>query len=215
MLKKEGLVQIHKDLLQGSEEWLEIRKGVATCSEFSNIITPARGEESKSIPKYAKKLALELFYEKLKEESFKSPAMLAGNELEKVARQLYQEKTFNIVEEVGFIKSDCGNFGFSPDGLIDEDGIIEIKTLEAEAHSEIILNNHMPLDYKCQIQGGLWISGRKWCDFIAYNHYCKNDSKKLLIFRIERDEAFIAELGRLAQKTIVIRDEILKQIKGE
>jgi len=197
---------------QGSDEWLQARMGVATCSEFSNIITPARGDESKSMPKYAKKLALELVYEKLKEESFKSAAMLAGNELEAVARQLYQEKTFNLVERAGFIKTDCGNFGFSPDGLVDDEGIIEIKCLEAEAHSEIILNNKMPDDYKCQVQGGLWISGRKWCDFIAYNHYFKNQDKKLLVFRIERDEDFIRKLEILAQRTIILRDQFLSTI---
>ena len=196
---------------QGTDEWLNLRKGVATCSEFSNIISPALAKESASLPKYAKKLALELVYDKLKEEAFKSAAMLAGNELEATARQLYQEETFNLVKEVGFIKTDCGNYGFSPDGLVDEDGIIEIKTLEAEAHSEIILNNKMPNDYKCQVQGGLWISERKWCDFVAYNHY--HPTKNLLIFRIYRDEEFIGKLKELAQKTIVLRDEILNKIK--
>jgi hypothetical protein len=190
-----------------------VRKGIATCSEFSSIITPAKGEESKSIPKYAKKLALELVYDKLTENTFKSAAMQAGNELEAIARQLYQEETFNIVEQVGFIKSDCGNFGFSPDGLVGNDGIIEIKCLEAEAHSEIVLNNAMPLDYKCQVQGGLWVSERKWCDFIAYNHYCKNHAKKLLIFRVFRDEEFIKSLAEFANKAILLRNEFLKNLQ--
>lgn len=199
------------NLIQGSDEWLQARKGIATCSEFSNIISPALAKESASLPKYAKKLALELTYDKLKEESFKSAAMQAGNDLEKIARQLYQEKTLNYVEEVGFIKTDCGNFGFSPDGLVEDEGIIEIKCLEAEAHSEIILNDQMPNDYKCQVQGGLWISERKWCDFIAYNHY--HPTKKLLIFRVKRDEEFIKKIAELAKKTIEIRNEILKKIK--
>lgn len=196
---------------QGTDEWLNLRKGVATCSEFSNIISPALAEESASLPKYAKKLALELVYDKLKEESFKSAAMQAGNELEAKARQLYQEETFNLVSQAGFIKTDCGNFGYSPDGLVGDEGRIEIKCLEAEAHSEIILNNKMPNDYKCQVQGGLWISEAKWCDFVAYNHY--HPTKKLLIFRIYRDEEFIGKLKELAQKTIVLRDEILSKIK--
>ena len=204
-------MQTHNDIIQGSDEWLELRKGVATCSEFSNIISPALAKESTSLPKYAKKLALELVYDKLKEESFKSASMQAGNELEATARQLYQEETFNLVKEVGFITTDCGNFGYSPDGLVVDKGIIEIKCLEAEAHSEIILNNKMPNNYKCQVQGGLWISEAKWCDFIAYNHY--HPTKKLLIFRIYRDEEFIGKLKELAQKTIVLRDEILIKIK--
>lgn len=200
------------DVEQGSEAWLKERMGVATCSEFSNIITPSKGEESKSITKYAKKLALEKVYEKLKEETYKSAAMIAGNELEAVARQLYQERTLNFVEQVGFIKSDCENFGFSPDGLVDESGIIEIKCLEAEAHSEIILNNEVPLDHIPQIQGGLWISERKWCDFIAYNHYHRNPDKKLLIFRVYRDEEFIRKLEILANKAILLRDKFLLEL---
>ena len=136
----------------------------------------------------------------------------------KVTRSLVyyirKEKTLNLVNEVGLIKSDCGNFGFSPDGLIDEEGIIEIKCLEAEAHSEIILDNKMPLDYKCQVQGGLWISERKWCDFIAYNHYHKNEDKKLLIFRIERDEDFIKKLEIAANKAILLRDQFLSKINS-
>jgi len=208
-------MQIH-NVVQGSEEWLELRKGVATASEFDNIITPARGDESDSIPKYAKKLALELYYEQTSEkEAFKSLAMQAGNEFEPLARQRYQEKTWNIVEECGFITSDCGNFGYSPDGLVGDDGIIEIKNLEAEAHSNILLNPVFPNKYKCQVQGGLWISGRKWLDFVAFNRFCKIPEKQLVIIRVERDEVFIAELARLAQKTIVLRDEVLKQIRGE
>lgn len=210
---------------QGSDIWLEHRKGVATASNFSSIITPATGKESASLPKYAKKLALELFYEKITESSFKSAAMQAGNDFEGLARQMYQEKSWNIVKttlldesgkeaSIGMFKSDCGCFGYSPDGLIDDDGLIEIKNLEAEAHSNILLNPVLPHDYKCQVQGGLWISGRKWLDFVAFNRFCKISEKQLVIIRVERDGAFIAELARLAQKTITMRDEILRQIKA-
>jgi exodeoxyribonuclease (lambda-induced) len=210
---------------QGSDEWLEHRKGVATASNFSSIITPTTSKESATLPKYAKKLALELLYEKTTESSFKSAAMQAGNDFEGLARQMYQEKAWNIVKTtlpdesgeerpIGMFKSDCGSFGYSPDGLIDDDGLIEIKNLEAEAHSNILLNPVLPPDHKCQVQGGLWISGRKWLDFVAFNRFCKIPEKQLVIIRVERDEIFIAELERLAQKTITTRDEILKQLKG-
>jgi exodeoxyribonuclease (lambda-induced) len=210
---------------QGSDEWLEHRKGVATASNFGNIITPATSKESATLPKYAKKLALELLYEKTSESSFKSAAMQAGNDFEGLARQMYQEEAWNIVKTtlldetgeekpIGMFKSDCGNFGYSPDGLINDDGLIEIKNLEAEAHSNVLLNPVLPNDYKCQIQGGLWISGRKWLDFVAFNRFCKIPEKQLIIIRVKRDEVFISELAKLAQKTIAIRDEILKQIRG-
>lgn len=206
-------MQIIKDIEQGSEAWLQLRMGVATASNFKSIITGG-GKESATIPKYAKKLALELFYDKLKENEFKSPAMEAGNLYEEEARQAYREQNFVVVEKIAMFKSDCGNLGYSPDGLVGDDGLIEIKNLEAEAHSGVLLTKKVPSEHIPQIQAGMWISGRKWCDFIAYNRYCKDENKKMIVIRVERDEAYIAELARLAQKTITMRDEILKQIRG-
>lgn len=207
-------MQIIKDILQNSDEWIQLRLGVATASNFDKIITPG-GKESATLPKYAKTLALELSYEKLKEAEHVSLAMQAGKDYEAEARQLYQEKTFNIVEEITMFKSDCGNFGYSPDGLVGDDGLIEIKNLEADAHSEVLINKKMPNDYIPQVQGGLWVSGRKWCDFIAYNRYCKNPLKKLIVIRIERNDAYILQLEILAKKTILLRDEKLKQLEGK
>jgi hypothetical protein len=217
-------MQIIRDIEQGSEDWLKLRLGVATASNFKNIITPL-GKETKGqsggkspLEKYAKKLALELFYDKLKESEYKSPAMEAGNLYEPEARQAYCEAKFladgEDIEQIAMFKSDCAYFAYSPDGLVGNEGLIEIKNLEAEAHSEVLLNKKVPNEHIPQMQAGMWISGRKWCDFIAYNRYCKDESRKLIIIRVERDEVYIAELAKLAQKTITMRDEILKQIKG-
>lgn len=206
-------MKIIKDIVQGTEEWLDLRKGVASASNFKKIITPKTEKPSATMAKYAKELALELTYHELKCEGFKSAAMEDGNEREDLARQAYQEALFLEVEEVGFILSDCGNFGYSPDGLVGDDGLIEIKCLEAEAHSEILLagSKEMPDDYKCQVQGGLWISGRQWCDFVAYGKI-KNEEKNLIIIRVFRDEEFIKKLEVEAKKCIALRDEILKKL---
>lgn len=214
-------MQIIRDIEQGSDEWLKLRLGVATASNFKNIITPL-GKETKGqsggkapIEKYAKKLAIELLYDKIKEVEYKSPAMEAGNLYEPEAKEAYQERTFKVVEEITMLKSDCGNFGYSPDGLVDDDGLIEIKNLEADAHSEILIDKKMPNDYIPQIQAGMWISGRKWCDFVAYNKYCKIESKKLIIIRVERDEEYIAKLAEQANKVILLRDEYLNKLGGK
>ena len=198
---------------QGTDEWLDLRKGVASASNFKKLIAPKTEKPSATAKKYAKELALELAYHELKAESFKSAAMQDGNDREEQARQEYQERTLNLVEEVGFITSDCGNFGYSPDGLVGDDGLIEIKCLEAEAHSEILLKGakEMPDDYKCQVQGGLWLSERKWCDFVAYGKI-KNEEKNLIIIRVFRDEEFIKKLEVEARNCIALRDEILKEL---
>jgi exodeoxyribonuclease (lambda-induced) len=206
-------MQVKRDIIQGSGEWLEIKKGVASCSNFSKILTPKTEKQSATLEKYAKELALELAYISTKA-GFKSYAMETGNELEPQARQAYQEKKLVKVEQVGIILSDCSNYGYSPDGLVGDDGLIEIKCLEASAHSDFFLKDckEMPDDYKCQVQGGLWISERKWCDFIVYNKEIKDVSKRLIIIRVLRDEAFIEKLKEGVLKTIKLRDDFLSKI---
>ena len=204
-------MQIIRDILQGSEEWTQLRLGVATASNFNKIIT-ATGKESATLEKYALQLATEstLFSA---EPNFKNEIMARGNELEAEARQVYQEETFNIVEEITMFKSDCGNFGYSPDGLVANDGLIEIKCPLATTHFQYILEDKVPSDYWQQLQGGLWVSGRNWIDFISYHPNFKE--KKLFIKRVERDDNYIYQLDILVKKTILLKEKFLKQFKGK
>lgn len=194
------------NLEQGSEEWLKARLGVATASNFDKIATSV-GKESATLPKYA----LELATQKLllePEESYKNDAMRRGNELEPVARQAYQEFSLETVDEVGFMISDCENYGYSPDGLVGEEGLIEIKCPQAVTHAKYLLDDKLPADYVQQVQGGLMVSGRKWCDFVSFHPNFRED-KKLFVKRIFRDEDFIAKLQEGIQKAIALRDEYL------
>lgn len=204
-------MQIIKDIPQGSEEWTQLRLGVATASNFNKIIT-ATGKESATLEKYALQLATEstLFSA---EPNFKNEIMARGNELEAEARQVYQEETFNIVEEITMFKSDCGNFGYSPDGLVANDGLIEIKCPLATTHFQYILDDKVPSDYWQQLQGGLWVSGRNWIDFVSYHPNFKE--KKLFIKRVERDNNYICQLEIFVKKTILLKEKFLKQFKGE
>lgn len=204
-------MQIIRDIPQGSEEWIQLRLGVATASNFNKIIT-AGGKESATLEKYALQLATEstLFSA---EPNFKNEIMARGNELEAEARQVYQEETFNIVEEITMFKSDCGNFGYSPDGLVANDGLIEIKCPLSTTHFQYILEDKVPSDYWQQLQGGLWVSGRNWIDFVSYHPNFKE--KKLFIKRVERDDNYIYQLDILVKKTILLKEKFLKQFKGE
>jgi putative phage-type endonuclease len=204
-------MQIIRNIEQGSDEWLQLRLGVATASNFDKIITTTN-KESESLKKYALALATELMLE-TPEPSFKNDVMARGNELESLARETYQEQTFNVVEQITMFKSDCGNFGYSPDGLVDDDGLVEIKCPIATTHFKYLLDNKMPTDYWQQVQGGLWVSQRKWIDFISFNSYFKD--KKLFIVRVERDEEYIAKLAELANKVILLRDEYLNKLEGK
>jgi putative phage-type endonuclease len=201
-------MQIIKDIEQGSDEWLQLRLGVATASNFDKIITTT-GKQSATLEKYALKLATDLMLSS-PEPSYKNGIMERGNELEPLARQAYQEETFSIVEEITMFKSDCGNFGYSPDGLVGEDGLIEIKCPLATTHFQYIIDNKVPIDYWQQLQGGLWVSGRKYIDFVSYHPNFK--TKQLFVKRVERDEDYIAKLAELANKTILARNELLNKI---
>jgi len=204
-------IKIIRNIEQGSEEWLKLRLGVATASNFDKIITTT-GKESESLKKYALALATELMLE-APEPSFKNDVMARGNEVEPLARDAYQEQTFKVVEQITMFKSDCGNFGYSPDGLVDDDGLVEIKCPIATTHFKYLLDNKIPTDYWQQVQGGLWVSQRKWIDFVSFNSYFKD--KKLFIIRVERDEEYIAKLAEQANKVILLRDEYLKKLEGK
>jgi len=204
-------MRIIKDIDQGSEEWLQLRQGVVTASNFSKIITSTE-KESATLEKFAHELASQKMLMK-SEEHYKNATMQRGNDLEPFARQAYQESlaSFELVEEVGFIISDCGDYGCSPDGLVGEDGLLEIKCPQATTHLQYLLDNKLPTQYIQQVQGQLWVSNRKWCDFVSYHP--DFITKQLLVIRVGRDEEFITKLDKLVSKTILLRDSILSKIK--
>jgi putative phage-type endonuclease len=204
-------VQIIKNIEQGSEEWFQLRLGVATASNFDKIIT-AGGKQSATLEKYALQLATDLMLTE-PDPTYKNNLMARGNEVEPLARQAYQEETFSIVEEITMFKSDCGNFGYSPDGLVGEDGLIEIKCPLGTTHFQYIIDNKAPTDYWQQLQGGLWVSGRKWIDFVSYHNKFK--TKQIFVKRVERDENYIAKLAELANKTILLRNELLTKLENK
>ena len=204
-------MQTIKNIDQGSDEWIQLRLGVATASNFDKIIT-AGGKQSTTLEKYALQLATDKMLT-TPEPSYKNEAMIRGTELEPLARETYQEETFNIVEQITMFLSDCGNFGYSPDGLVGDDGLIEIKCPKATTHFQYIIDNKAPADYWQQLQGGLWLSGRKWIDFVSYHPDFK--TKQLFIIRVERDETYIAKLAELANKVILLRNEFLNKLESK
>lgn len=187
-----------------------MRLGIATASNFDSIIT-STGELSKTLPKYALQLASELLITE-PEEIYKSFDMMRGNELEPEAREAYQEFTFNYVEQVTFIK--CDGYGYSPDGLIGDDGLLEIKCPNQTTHTKYLFENRLPVEYVQQVQGGLFASRRQWCDFVSYHPNFQED-KRLFIKRVYRDEELIKKLEVGIMKAIAMRDEFLGKINAK
>jgi putative phage-type endonuclease len=192
---------------QGSDEWLQLRRGVATASNFSKIVT-TKGEISKQLRDYAFQLASEIITN-LQDESYKSADMQRGNDLEPDARNAYQQHTLSLVKEVGFMKNDF--YGYSPDGLVGDDGLVEYKCPNQKTHTKYLYGNKLPTEYIAQVQGGLYVSKRKWCDFVSF-HPNFIDDKKLFIIRVYRDEEFIECLAKGLAKLNALRLDILKNL---
>jgi len=176
------------DLDQGSPEWLKARLGIPTASRFKDIITPARADRSKSSQSYL----YELLAERLTNEPsdfFVSEWMQRGNELEPAARDAYAFLSGDEVTQTGIMLNDEQTIGASPDGLISDDGGIEIKCPKPATLVRYMVEDALPDVYRPQVQGNLWISGREWWDFVAYH-----PGMELFIKRIYRDEAYIQKL---------------------
>lgn len=165
------MLVIHEEVLQGSDAWVEIRRGLLTASEMKNIITPAKLQYAQNDKERTH--LYELLAQRITgwvEPFYVSDDMLRGQVDEIEAREKYHT-TYAPVTNVGFITNDKWGFtlGYSPDGLVGDDGAIECKSRRAKYQIETILANDMPDDYRIQVQTGLLVSERKWCDFITYS----------------------------------------------
>lgn len=191
---------IHIEAEQGTEAWFAGRIGAITASmasECRKVLKSGanKGEYSQKAKDYAFKLAVERISGKLMEEDqFDTWQARRGRELEPVARVAYEEKTACLVEQTGLALTEDRMFGASVDGLVDDDGSVEIKCFLAPSKLAPILFENDIGDCKDQVQMGLWITGRKWCDFILYCPALESINKHLIIIRINRDDDYIAEL---------------------
>lgn len=174
---------------QGTPEWFAARLGRATGSKFSDVLAGGKGLTRKA---YAVQLALEIVTGK-QAETFTNQAMLDGTEREPIARALYEAHTGNFVDEVGFCLHDSMECGVSPDGLIDEDGGLEIKCPKASTHAGYLAIPAEPSTYTAQIQGCMWVTGRSWWDFVSY-HPDFPENAQLIVRKIQRDDVYIAAL---------------------
>jgi len=163
-------ITYHRDLVQGSDEWHAARCGMLTASEMRLIITPTLKVASNEKERAH---LFELLAQRVTgyvEPSYVSDDMLRGREDEIEARALYAER-YAPVEECGFVVNDRWGFrlGYSPDGLIGADGLIECKSRRQKYQVETIVSGVMPDDYMIQAQTGMLVAERQWLDFVSYS----------------------------------------------
>jgi hypothetical protein len=190
---------------QRTPEWYAARCGIPTASGFDKIIT-STGKRSTSRERYLYELAGQKLGGVV-EETFQSFAMQRGTIMEAEARSLY-EFSRDSVQTVGFCLSDCGRWGFSPDGLVGEKGGVEIKCPLIHTHVKYMVDckDEMPAEYFPQVQGALLVSGREWWDFVSYYPglppVIVREEPNLAFQRLLRQEleAFCDELDQLVKK---------------
>lgn len=162
-------VRIHADLIQGTDEWHAQRCGMLTASEMKLVVTPtfkAASNEKERAHLY------ELMAQRLTgyvEPHYVSDDMLRGHEDEQHVRELYSEHYAPVVE-AGLITNDMWGFtlGYSPDGLVGDDGLIEVKSRRQKHHLETLVTREVPTEHLIQIQTALLVSERKWLDYVSY-----------------------------------------------
>ncbi len=186
---------------QRSSEWYEIRKGKMTASNAQAIGNCGKGLES-----YILQVMSE-YYEMTPEEKYTNSQLERGIELEEQARDIYEMLNNAKVEQVGFIEGDEYS-GCSPDGLIGEDGGLEIKCHNNLTHFKLLLDKKIDSGYLWQIQMNLFITGRKWWDYMAYN---PNFKENMFIERVEPD----AEMFDKIKKGLELGKYRINEIKNK
>lgn len=199
---------ITEDVIQGSDEWKKFRIGIPTASNFSKIIT-SKGEPSKQAQKYMYQLAGERV-SGIREESYQNANMERGIQMEAEAIEFYELVTGSKVLPCGIGFCDEKRlYAASPDGLVGDDGCVEIKCPIMSTHVEYLLDNKLPTEYFQQVMEQLLVTGRKWVDFVSYY-----GGLRPLIIRVERNEVFIESLRSELQKFCIELDKITEQIRA-
>lgn len=200
-------MKIH-DVKQGSSEWKALRLGVPTASEFDALVTPEFKPRTGQTPET-------YLYQKLCEKllgfapDFSAFAVEQGMVLESEAKPFY-ELTYGVpIRNVGFCTTDDGRIGCSPDGLLGDDGGLEIKCPQAHTHLRYLMEGGLPKDYAAQVHGSMFVTGRPWWMFMSYSRQFPP-----LVVRVERDERIQEALRQTLAAFLVRFDEKFEQING-
>jgi hypothetical protein len=195
---------------QGTVEWARARAGVITASCFDRMLTPAKLEISKSMRPYLCQLAGEAVLG-APAETYQSAAMDRGQELEGEAREYYALVRGEEVEEAGLCYLDeARRVGCSPDGLVGEDGGLELKCPGVPKHIEYLLTGCCPPEYVHQVQGCLYVTGRPWWDFMSYYPGLPS-----LLVRVLPDPRWADALASVLPQAVAHLDEMIKEIRSK
>lgn len=191
---------------QGSEAWYQARLGIPSASNFAKLVT-STGKPSTSAEGYINQLIAEAVTGE-RADFYTNAHMERGTALEPEARAYYEFMQDAETTEVGFCLHDTVRAGCSPDALVDAGGL-EIKCPSGAVHVSYLRSGGLPVAYKQQVMGCMWITGAEWWDFLSYHP----DMPSLLI-RVERDQKYIDLLAAEVEKAAELIQEQVTKIKS-
>ena len=198
---------------QRTPEWFQIRAGKVTASRIGDLMATTKTGYSASRANYMAQLVCERLTG-LPQESYSNAAMQRGTDQEPIARAEYEALRGVFVDEMGFaIHPTIENAGASPDGLVGEDGLIEIKCPNTATHIETLLSGEPDGKYVKQMMWQMACTGRSWCDFVSFDPRMP-ENLRLFIKRIQRDYKLIAEIEGEVRKFLAELEEKVQKLKG-
>ena len=181
------------EIEQRSEDWFAIRLGKVTASRVADVIAKTKTGYSTSRENYMAQLVVERLTQ-TKAESYTNAAMQWGTDQEPFARAAYEAAQGVMVEEVGFVPHPTIEWaGASPDGLVGDDGLVEIKCPNTATMIEALLTGKVPTKYFTQMQFQIACTGTKFCDYVVFDPRMPAKAQ-LFVTRVNRDDAYIAEI---------------------
>lgn len=201
------------EIVQGTEAWFKIRAGKVTASRVSDVIAKTKSGWGTSRANYAAQLVAERLTGAIAE-SYSNAAMAHGTATEPEARSAYEFRTDAHVVEVGFVNHPTIEMaGASPDGLVGDEGLIEIKCPNTATHIETLRGQSVPSKYLTQMHWQMASTGRGFCDFVSYDPRMP-ESMRLFVKRVGRDNILIAKLEKEVMDFLAEVDETVATLKS-
>lgn len=198
---------------QGTDEWLAMRSGLVTASRMADVMAKLKSKNGMAADR--RRYLMEVVVGRLtglNPETYVSPAMQWGLDNEDLAKGAYEISTSSIIEPGGFaIHDKIKWFGASPDGLIGDDGLVEVKCPNSDTHIGYILSGEIPDDYKPQMWAEMACTNRSWCDFVSFDPRMPKNLR-LFIRRFPRDEPMIAAVEMEVEQFLSEVEAMVEQL---
>ena len=199
------------EIVQGSPEWFNVRLGKVTASRVVDIVATTKSGYSTSRANYMAQLVIERLTGKV-EETYTNAAMQWGVDNEPLARAEYEIREGVMVNQVGFVLHPSIEYsGASPDGLVGDKGLIEIKCPNSATHIETLLTFEIPKKYMCQMYWQMACTGREWCDFVSFDPRMP-EHLKLCVIRVPFSANYVSELESEVKKFLAEVDAKMEKL---